>query len=48
VVGWHLTAQMPAKLVLTALEQALTLRQLVAGLVLHADWGSQYTSHACR
>ena len=27
VRGWHLAAQMPTELVLTALEQALTLRQ---------------------
>ncbi|MBO0361180.1 IS3 family transposase [Hymenobacter sp. BT186] len=48
VVGWHLAAQMPTELVLTALEQALTLRQPAPGLVIHADRGSQYTSHACR
>lgn len=48
VVGWHLDQQMPTELVLTALEQALTLRQPVAGLILHADRGSQYTSVACR
>ena len=48
VVGWHLAAQMPTELVLTALQQALTLRQPAPGLVIHADRGSQYTSHACR
>ncbi|MBC8083321.1 MAG: IS3 family transposase, partial [Hymenobacter sp.] len=48
VVGWHLAAQMPTELVLTALEQALTLRQPAPGLVIHADRGSQYTSAACR
>ena len=48
VVGWHLAAHMPTELVLTALEQALTLRQPAPGLVVHADRGSQYTSHACR
>ena len=48
VVGWQLAAQMPTELVLTALEQALTLRQPAPGLVIHADRGSQYTSHACR
>ena len=39
---------MPTELVLTALEQALTLRQPAPGLLIHADRGSQYTSHACR
>ncbi|MGI4873434.1 MAG: transposase, partial [Janthinobacterium lividum] len=48
VVGWQLAAQMPTERVLTALEQALTLRQPAPGLVIHADRGSQYTSHACR
>jgi len=48
VVGWHLAAQMPTELVLTALEQALTLRQPAPGLIVHADRGSQYTSAACR
>ncbi len=48
VVGWHLAAQMPTELVLHALEQALTLRQPAAGLIIHADRGSQYTSAACR
>jgi putative transposase len=48
VVGWHLDQQMPTELVLTALEQALTLRQPTPGLIIHADRGSQYTSSACR
>jgi len=48
VVGWHLDRHMPTELVLTALEQALTLRQPAPGLIVHADRGSQYTSSACR
>ena len=32
MVGWHLDQQMPTELVLTALEQALTLRQPAPGL----------------
>jgi putative transposase len=43
VVGWHLDRHM-----LTALEQALTLRQPALGLIIHADRGSQYTCSACR
>jgi putative transposase len=43
-----LAAQLPTELVLTALEQALTLRQPAPGLILHADRGSPYTSAACR
>jgi len=48
VVGWHLAQQMPIELVITALEQALTLRQPAPNLIIHADRGSQYTSSACR
>lgn len=39
---------MPTKLVLTAFEQALTLRQSASGPVIHADRGSQYTSLVCQ
>lgn len=39
---------MPTELVLLALEHALALRQLVPGLITHADLSSQYTSAACR
>jgi len=39
---------MPTELVLLALEQALTLRQPVPGLIIYADWGGHYTSVACR
>jgi transposase InsO family protein len=35
-------------LVLTALEQALTLRQPAPGFIIYADRGSQCTSAACR
>ena len=48
VVGWYLDIHLPTELVLTALEQALTLRQPAPGLLIHADRGSQYTSLACR
>ncbi|NML67958.1 hypothetical protein HHL22_22385 [Hymenobacter sp. RP-2-7] len=47
-MSWHLAAQMPTGLVLTALEPALTLRRPALGLIIHADRGSQYTSGACR
>jgi putative transposase len=39
---------MPTELVLLALEQALTLRHLAPGLIIHADMGSQYTGAAYR
>ena len=48
IVGRYLAAQIPAELVLNALGQALTPRQPAPELLIHADWGSQYSSHACR
>ncbi len=48
MVGWYLDQQTPTKLVLNALEQALTLRQPAPDLIIHADCGRQYTSAACR
>ena len=47
-MGWHLAAQTPTELVLTALEQAWSLLQPMPGLIIHADRGSQYTNTACR
>ncbi|MBC6609408.1 hypothetical protein H8B15_00635 [Hymenobacter sp. BT507] len=38
---------MLTELVLTALQQALTLRQPAPGLIVYADCGSQYTSAVC-
>jgi len=35
---------MPTELVLTAMEQALTLRQPAPGPIIHADRGNHYTS----
>lgn len=48
MVGWHLGQQIPTELLFISLEQALALRQLVLGLLIHADCGSQYISAACR
>ena len=39
---------MPTEPVLHELEQALTLRQPAAGLIIQVDRGSQYTSAAYR
>lgn len=48
VVDWHLDDQMPAELVITALQRALAVRNPAPGLIVHADRGSQYTSAPCR
>ena len=44
VVGWQLGARLTTELVTAALHRALSTRPVTAGLVLHSDRGSQYTS----
>jgi putative transposase len=46
VVGWSMATHLRTELVLDALEMALWNRRPGAGLVHHADHGSQYTSLA--
>lgn len=48
VVGWCLSDAPDTRLVLAALDQAATLRQVTpgTGLLFHADQGCQYTSRA--
>lgn len=48
VVGWCLSASPDTNLVLAALNQAATLRQItpMTGVLFHSDQGCQYTSHA--
>lgn len=48
VVGWSMAPSMPAELVCTALQMAITQRQPAAGLIVHSDRGSQYASDAHR
>jgi putative transposase len=52
VVGWSMANHLRAELVLDALEMALWNRRPAAGLIHHADHGTQYTSlafgHRCR
>jgi transposase InsO family protein len=48
VVGWKLGETLEAELVLTALENALTMRTPDRGLYFHSDRGSQYSSQAVR
>jgi putative transposase len=44
VVGWSLGIRITAALVLQALRQAIMIRKPPAGLLIHTDRGSQYTS----
>ncbi len=46
VVGWSMSASMPASLVERALEMAIGLRSPPAGLIHHSDRGVQYAAHA--
>ena len=48
VVGWKLGETLEAELVVTALRNALILRQPNPGLYFHSDRGSQYSSDAVR
>ncbi len=43
-IGWHLDRTLEAELAVTALEMALSNRQLQPGLVHHSDRGVQYAS----
>ena len=48
VVGWKLGESLEAELVVTALRNALVLREPDEGLYFHSDRGSQYSSDAVR
>jgi transposase InsO family protein len=48
VVGWAMAERMPTSLVCDALQMAVESRRPAAGLIMHADRGSQYTSKAFR
>ena len=44
IVGWAMSAAMPAALVCTALQMAVVQRQPAPGLIVHSDRGTQYAS----
>ena len=44
VVGWSMATEMPASLVVNALEMAVKRRELSTQVIHHSDQGSQYTS----
>ncbi len=46
VVGWHVSESLHTDLILTAFNRAVAICQPPPGLLVHADWGSQYTSEA--
>ena len=44
VVGWSMAPNMPAELVCSAMQLAVTQRQPPSGLIAHSDRGAQYAS----
>ena len=42
VLGWHVAATMPEKLVTTALQRVLLAQPFIPELIVHSDWGGQY------
>ena len=48
IVGWATSRNIDAQLALTALDQAVALRDTNPGLIFHSDRGSQFASHAFR
>jgi transposase InsO family protein len=44
IIGWAMSATMPADLVCRALKMAIGARKPAAGLIMHSDRGSQYAS----
>lgn len=48
IIGWAMSPNMPAELVCSALQIAITQRRPSPGLIVHSDRGSQYASHEYR
>jgi transposase InsO family protein len=48
IVGWAMAPSMPAELVCSALQMALTQRNPAPGLIVHSDRGIQYASSPYR
>jgi transposase InsO family protein len=48
IVGWNMNHRLKDELVIGAIEQALSYREVTEGLILHSDRGSQYASLTCR
>jgi putative transposase len=48
IIGWSLSQEMTADLVISALEKAIRKGQVLAGAIIHSDRGSQYASNGFR
>jgi len=48
IVGWAMSKKIDTQLAITALDQAIALREPASGLIVHSDRGSQFASRAFR
>ena len=48
IVGWAMNHRLKDELVIGAIEQAISYREITGELILHSDRGSQYASGACQ
>jgi len=48
IVGWAMSRKIDTQLALSALNQAVALREPPIGLIVHSDRGSQFASHTFR
>ena len=48
IIGWSLSLEMTAELVISALQKAIRKGLVKAGAIVHSDRGSQYASNAFR
>lgn len=48
IIGWSLSHEMTAELVISALEKAIRKGLVIAGAIIHSDRGSQYASNGFR
>lgn len=48
IIGWSLSMEMTAELVVSALEKAIRKGKVKAGAIVHSDRGSQYASNSFR
>lgn len=48
IIGWSLSREMTADLVISALEKAIRKGLVKAGAIIHSDQGSQYAANAFR
>jgi putative transposase len=48
IIGWHISKNMSADLVINAIQMAINLRQPKGDLIFHSDRGSQYTGKRFR